>query len=85
MSVYNTNFYCRLALGDGVVDCGSYARQWHSSSTSLSSQSRQSRDDKNDETSRCHEEMMQNMMQSQQYIISMMQVTIFKYAIFLIL
>jgi hypothetical protein len=29
--------------------------------------------------------MMQNMMQSQQYIISMMQVNIFKYAIFPIL
>jgi hypothetical protein len=25
LSVYNTNFYYRLALGDGVVDCGSYA------------------------------------------------------------
>jgi hypothetical protein len=29
-------------------------------------------------------ELIQNLMQSQQYIISMMQATIFKYAIFLI-
>jgi hypothetical protein len=41
--------------------------------------------DQNDETLRCHEEIMQNLMQSQQYITSMMQVTIFKYAIFPIL
>jgi hypothetical protein len=34
---------------------------------------------------RRHEEMMQHMMQSQQYIISMMQITIFKYAMFSIL
>jgi hypothetical protein len=27
LSVYNTNFYRRLALGDEVVDHGSYARQ----------------------------------------------------------
>jgi hypothetical protein len=25
LSVYNTNFYCRLALSDGMVDRGSYA------------------------------------------------------------
>jgi hypothetical protein len=41
--------------------------------------------DQNDETLRRHEEIMQNLMQSQQYIILMMQVTIFKYAIFPIL
>jgi hypothetical protein len=81
LSVYNTNFYCRLALGDGVVDCGSYARQRRSTSTSSSCRSHQSRDDQMDDILRCHKEMMQHMMQSQPYIMSMMQVTIFKYAI----
>jgi hypothetical protein len=46
--------------------------------SSLSNQSHQSRDDQTDETLRHHEEWMQ-------YIVSMMQVNIFKYAIFLIL
>jgi hypothetical protein len=78
LSVYNTNFYCRLALGDGVVDRGTYAQQRHSSSSSSSSRSHQSQDDKTDETLRRHKEWMT-------YIISMMQVDIFKYAIFLIL
>jgi hypothetical protein len=78
MSVYNTNFYCRLAFGDGVVDRRTYARQRHSSSSSSSSQFRQSRNDQTDETLRHHEEWMQ-------YIISMMQLNIFKYAIFPIL
>jgi hypothetical protein len=27
LSVYNTNFYCRLALGDGVVDRGTVVSQ----------------------------------------------------------
>jgi hypothetical protein len=67
-----------LALGDGVVDRGTYARQWHSSSSSLSSQSRQSQDNQTDEMLQHHEEWMQ-------YIISMMQVNIFKYTIFPIL
>jgi hypothetical protein len=57
-------------------------RQRRSSSTSLSSRSRQSRDEQNEERYQCHEEMMQNLMQSQQYIISMIQVTIFKYVFF---
>jgi hypothetical protein len=78
LSVYNTNFYCRLVLGDGVVDRGTYARQRHSTSSSSSSRSRQSQDDQMNETLRHHEELMQ-------YIISMMQVNIFKYAIFSIL
>jgi hypothetical protein len=64
LSVYNTNFYCRLALGDGMVDHGSYARQWRSSSTSSSSRSHQSRDEQNDEWLQCHEELMQNLMQA---------------------
>jgi hypothetical protein len=68
--VYNTNFYCNLALGDGVVDRETYARQRYSTSSSSSSLSRQSRDNQTDETLRCHEEWMQ-------YIISMMQVNIF--------
>jgi hypothetical protein len=67
-----------LALGDGVVDRGTNARQLRSSSSSSSSRSRQSRYDQTDETLRRNEDMMQ-------YIISMMQVNIFKYAIFLIL
>jgi hypothetical protein len=67
-----------LALGDGVVDRGTYARQLRSCSSSLSSRSRQSRYDQTDETLQRHEDMMQ-------YTISMMQVDIFKYAIFLIL
>jgi hypothetical protein len=50
LSVYNTNFYCRLALGDGVVDCGTYAQQWCSTSSSSSSQPCQSWDDQIDET-----------------------------------
>jgi hypothetical protein len=78
MSVYNTKFYCRLALGDGVVNRGIYARLRRSSSSSSSSRSRQGRDDQTDETLRRHEEWMQ-------YIISMMQVNIFKYVIFSIL
>jgi hypothetical protein len=55
-----------------VVDHGSYARQRRSSSTSSSNRSRRSWDDQNEETLQCHEEMMQNLIQSQQYIISMM-------------
>jgi hypothetical protein len=51
-----------LALGDGVVDRGSHARQQRSTSTSSSSQSCQSWDDQNDKTLRCHEEMLQHMM-----------------------
>jgi hypothetical protein len=66
-----------LALGDGVVDRGTYARQRHCTSSSSSNWSHQSRDDQTDETLRRHEEWMQ-------YIISMMQVNIFKYVIFLI-
>jgi hypothetical protein len=77
--------YCRLGLGDGVVDRGSYARKRRSSSTSSSYRSRQSQDAQNDEMLWRHEEMMQNLMQSQQYIILIMQVTIFKYVIFPIL
>jgi hypothetical protein len=75
MSVYNTNFYCRLTLGDGVVDHWTYARQRCSSSSSSTSRFCQSQDDQTDKTLRRHEEWMQ-------YIISMMQVNIFKYAIF---
>jgi hypothetical protein len=67
-----------LALGHRVVDHGTYAQQWRSCSNSSSSQSRQSRDNQTDEMLWRHEDMMQ-------YIISMMQVNIFKYAIFLIL
>jgi hypothetical protein len=73
-----------LALGNGVVDCGSYARQRRSSSTFLSSRSRQSQDEQNEERFQRQEELIQNLMQSQQYIISMIQVTIFKYVISLI-
>jgi hypothetical protein len=58
LSIYNNNFYCRLALGDEVVDRGSYAQQQRSSSTSLSSRSHQSQDDQNNETLQHHEEMM---------------------------
>jgi hypothetical protein len=76
--VYNTNFYYRLTLGDRVVDHRTYARQQYSTSSSSSSRSCQSRDDQIDEMLRCHEEWMQ-------YIISMMQINIFEYAIFLIL
>jgi hypothetical protein len=76
--VYNTNFYCRLALGDGVVDRGTYARPRLSTSNSSSSQSCQSRDDQTDEMLRHHDEWIQ-------YIISMIQVNIFKYVIFSIL
>jgi hypothetical protein len=68
MSVYNTNFYCRLSLGDGMVDRGTYAWQRRSCSSSSNSQSSQSRDDKTDEMLRRHEDMM--------------QVNIFKYAFF---
>jgi hypothetical protein len=67
-----------LALGDEVVDRGTYARQRHSRSSSSSSQSRQSWDDQTDETLQHHEEWMQ-------YIILMIQVNIFKYIIFPIL
>jgi hypothetical protein len=45
-----------LALGNGVVDRGIYARQWRSTSSSSSNQSRQSWDDQTNETLRCHEE-----------------------------
>jgi hypothetical protein len=78
MLIYNTNFYCSLTLDDEVVDCGTHAQQRRSSSSSSSSQSCQNRDDQTNETLRRHEEWMQ-------YIISMMQVNIFKYVIFLIL
>jgi hypothetical protein len=44
------SLYCKLALGDGVVDCGTYAQQRRSSNNSLSSRSDQSRDDQTDET-----------------------------------
>jgi hypothetical protein len=64
-------------LGDGVVDRESYARQWRSSSTSSSSRVKQ-----NEKMFQHQEEPIQNLMQSQHYIISMMQVTILKYAIF---
>jgi hypothetical protein len=67
LPVYTTNFYCRLALGDGVVDYGTYARQRRSTSISSSSRSCQSQDNQTDETLRLHEEWMQ-------YIISMIQV-----------
>jgi hypothetical protein len=76
--IYNTNFYCRLALDDAVVDHGTYARPWLSTSRSSSSRSRQSWDNQIDETLRRHEEWMQ-------YILSMIQVNIFKYKFFLIL
>jgi hypothetical protein len=76
--VYNTNFYCRLALGDEVVDRGTYARPRLSTSNSSSSQSCQSRDDQTDEMLRHHDEWIQ-------YIILMIQVNIFKYVIFSIL
>jgi hypothetical protein len=58
-----------------VVDRGTYARPRLSTSISSSSRSHQSRDDQTDETLRYHEEWMQ-------YIIMMIQVNIFKYAIF---
>jgi hypothetical protein len=61
-----------------MVDRGTYARQWLSTSNSSSSRYRQSRDDQTNETLRRHEEWMQ-------YIILMIQVNIFKYAIFPIL
>jgi hypothetical protein len=76
--VCNTNFYCRLALSDGVVDRGTYARQRCSTFSFSSSWSRQSREDQTDEMLRRHEEWMH-------YIISMIQVNIFKYANFPIL
>jgi hypothetical protein len=47
-----------------MVDHGSSARQWRSSSTSSSSRSHQSRDEQNDEWLQCHEELMQNLMQA---------------------
>jgi hypothetical protein len=70
--VYNTNFYCRLALGDGVVDRGTYAWSWLSTSSSSSNWSCQSCDDQTDE-------------EQMQYITSMIHVNIFLYAIFPIL
>jgi hypothetical protein len=76
--VYNTNFYCRLALGDVVVDRGTYVRLRLSTSSSSSSQSQQIRGGQIVETLRHHEEWIQ-------YIISMIQVNIFKYVIFPIL
>jgi hypothetical protein len=57
----------RLALGDEVVDHGTYARQWYSTFSSSSSRSLQSQDDQTVRTLQCHEEWMQ-------YIISMIQV-----------
>jgi hypothetical protein len=71
LSVYNSNFYYSLALDNGVVDYGSYASQRRSSSTSSSSRSRQSRDEQNEEMFQ-RWELIQNLMQSQHYIISIM-------------
>jgi hypothetical protein len=45
-----------LALGDGVVDRTSYARQRPSSSTFSSSRSRQSQDKQNKERLQCHDD-----------------------------
>jgi hypothetical protein len=65
LHVYNTYFYYRLALDDGVVDCGSYARQYHTFSTSSFSQSRQSHDTEMEERLRCQDELINNLMQRQ--------------------
>jgi hypothetical protein len=74
-------FIAGLLWGDRVVDCGSYARQWHTSSTSLSSWSHKSWDTEMEERLRHQDELINNLMQSQQYIISMIQILILKYAI----
>jgi hypothetical protein len=58
-----------------MPDSGVLATVPHRVIPAPSSHSRQSQDDQTDETLQCHEDMMQ-------YIISMMHVNIFKYAIF---
>jgi hypothetical protein len=56
-----------LVFDDGVVDRGTYAQQWCSTSSFSSSRSRPSWDNQTDQTLQCHEEWMQ-------YIISMVHV-----------
>jgi hypothetical protein len=70
-----TYFYCNLALGDGVVDHESYVRQRHTSSTSSSSQSHQSQNPKTGERLRCQDELINNLMQSEWYIILMVGIS----------
>jgi hypothetical protein len=69
--------YCRFALDDGVVDCGSYV-QWHTS-TSTSSSTRSSHvanDSAVEERYIRQDKMMQNLTHSQQHILEIMQLRV---------
>jgi hypothetical protein len=65
-----------LALVDGVVDHGSYARQ-HTSSSFLSTWSSCHANDPTLEDKLKHkEDLIKNLMQSQQYILSILHVIV---------
>ena len=81
LSVNNSYVSCRLALGDGSVDRGSFGRR-PTSSTSSSSRSRQSREAKTSEKLRRAEEQIATLVQSQQQMqYTMMMVIILTSAI----
>jgi hypothetical protein len=68
--------YCRLTLGDGVVDRGSYV--WWRTSTSTSSSTRSSRaaDSAAEERDKQRDEMMQNLIHNHQHILEILHVRV---------
>jgi hypothetical protein len=65
-----------LALGDGVVDCGSYVRRHTSTSTFSSTCSSHTTDSAAEERDRRRDEMMQNLMHSHQHILEILHVRV---------
>jgi hypothetical protein len=54
--------YCRSALGNGIVDCASYAPRHTSTSTSLSTCNSRAADSAAEERERWQDEMVQNLI-----------------------
>jgi hypothetical protein len=65
-----------LALGDGVVDHGSYARWRTSTSTSSPTHSSHAVQSAVEERDRRQDEMMQNLMHSHQHILEILHVRV---------
>jgi hypothetical protein len=66
-----------LALGDGVVYCGSYAQRCSTTSTSSSTHtSHAASHSAVEERDKCQNEMVQNLMHSHQHILGILYVRV---------
>jgi hypothetical protein len=65
-----------LALGDGVVDCASYARRCTSSSNSSSTRNSHTADSAAEERERQRDEMVQNLIQSHHHVLGILHIRV---------